>query len=338
MEDYPRNLTELEARFSTEEECRDYLFQMRWPDGFCCPQCGHDRAWPVRKVWFECAGCGRQTSVTAGTVFQDSRKPLTLWFRAIWYVTSQKTGTSALGLQRVLGLGSYQTAWTWLHKLRRAMVRPGRERLQGPVEVDETYLGAVEEGVRGRQTERKALIVIAAEENGKGIGRIRMRRVQDASAASLIPFVEESVEAGSVVHTDGWLGYEPLEKKGYVHRISYLDGQPKRASELLPRVHKAASLLKRWLLGTHQGAVSHEHLDYYLDEFVFRFNRRTSRSRGNRPRTLSFDRTGRPNAWRAGDLDADLSTAPDRQESVQFLVVIDSSSARHRTGTAFQSS
>ena len=135
---------------------------MRWPDGFCCPQCGHDRAWPVRKVWFECAGCGRQTSVTAGTVFQDSRKPLTLWFRAIWYVTSQKTGTSALGLQRVLGLGSYQTAWTWLHKLRRAMVRPGRERLQGPVEVDETYLGAVEEGVRGRQTERKALIVIAA--------------------------------------------------------------------------------------------------------------------------------------------------------------------------------
>ena len=165
-----------------------------------------------------------------------------------------------------------------------------------------------------------------------------MRRVQDASAASLIPFVEESVEAGSVVHTDGWLGYEPLETKGYVHRISYLDGQPKRASELLPRVHKAASLLKRWLLGTHQGAVSHEHLDYYLDEFVFRFNRRTSRSRGNRPRTLSFDRTGRPNAWRAGYLDADLSTAPDRQESVQFLVVIDSSSASHRTGTAFQSS
>ncbi len=165
-------------------------------------------------------------------------------------------------------------------QLRRAMVRPGREQLKGPVEVDETYLGAVEEGVRGRQTERKALIVIAAEENGKGIGRIRMGRVRDASAASLIPFVEESVEAGSVVHTDGWLGYEPLEKKGYVHRISYLEGQPKRASELLPRVHKAASLLKRWLLGTHQGAVSHEHLDYYLDEFVFRFNRRTSRSRG----------------------------------------------------------
>ena len=160
------------------------------------------------------------------------------------------------------------------------MVRPGREQLKGPVEVDETYLGAVEEGVRGRQTERKALIVIAAEENGRGIGRIRMGRVPDASAASLIPFVEESVEAGSVVHTDGWLGYEPLEKKGYVHRISYLEGQPKRASQLLPRVHKAASLLKRWLLGTHQGAVSHEHLDYYLDEFVFRFNRRSSRSRG----------------------------------------------------------
>lgn len=280
MENYPRNLIEFEARFSSDERCRDYLFQTRWPDGFRCPACGYDRAWPVRRVWFECCRCGRQTSVTAGTVLQDSRKPLTLWFRAIWYVTSQKTGTSALGLQRVLGLGSYQTAWSWLHKLRRAMVRPGREQLKGPVEVDEMYLGAVEEGVRGRQTERKALIVIAAEENGRGIGRIRMGRVPDASAASLIPFVEESVEAGSVVHTDGWLGYEPLEKKGYVHRISYLEGQPKRASQLLPRVHKAASLLKRWLLGTHQGAVSHEHLDYYLDEFVFRFNRRSSRSRG----------------------------------------------------------
>ncbi len=203
MKNYPRNLTEFEARFSSDEGCRDYLFQTRWPDGFRCPECSYERAWPVRKVWFECVRCGRQTSVTAGTVFQDSRKPLTLWFRAIWYVTSQKTGTSALGLQRVLGLGSYQTAWTWLHKLRRAMVRPGREQLKGPVEVDETYLGAVEEGVRGRQTKRKALIVIAAEENGQGIGRIRMGRVPDASAASLIPFVEESVEAGSVVHTDG---------------------------------------------------------------------------------------------------------------------------------------
>jgi transposase-like protein len=280
VEDYPRDLLEFEARFATEEACRDYLFALRWPEGFRCPGCGHRRAWPVRKVWFECARCGRQTSVTAGTIFQDTRKPLRLWFRAMWHVVSQKNGVSALGLQRVLGVGSYQTAWAWMHKLRRAMVRPGRERLTGVVEVDESYWGAEEEGVRGRQTESKALIAIAAEERGAGLGRIRMQRVRDASAASLMPFVEESVEPGSVVRTDGWLGYEPLEKKGYRHRIIFLKGRREQASELLPLVHKAISLLKRWLLGTHQGAVSHEHLDYYLDEFVFRFNRRSSRSRG----------------------------------------------------------
>jgi transposase-like protein len=280
MEDYPRTLAELEARFSSEGACREYLFQLRWPQGFRCPRCGDAKAWPLRSVLWQCAGCGRQVSVTAGTIFQDTRTPLTVWFRAIWWVTSQKNGVSALGLQRVLGLGSYQTAWAWLHKLRRAMVRPGRERLSGRVEVDETYLGGLEEGVRGRKTERKALIVVAAQEDGKGTGRIRMQRVPDASAESLVPFVEASVELGSVVHTDGWLGYAPLESKGYGHEITFLRGQKKSPSELLPRVHRVVSLLKRWLLGTHQGAVSFEHLDYYLDEFTFRFNRRNSRSRG----------------------------------------------------------
>jgi transposase-like protein len=218
--------------------------------------------------------------VTAGTIFQDTRKPLTLWFRAIWWVTSQKTGASALGLQRVLGLGSYKTAWTWLHKLRRAMVRPGRDRLSGTVEVDETYWGGSEEGVRGRQTEGKVLIVVAAQEDGKGIGRIRMRRILDASAESLMPFVEEAIVPGSVVQTDGWLGYLPLEGKGYVHQVTFLRGKKQSPSALMPRVHRVVSLLKRWILGTHQGAVSREHLDYYLDEFTFRFNRRASRSRG----------------------------------------------------------
>ncbi len=234
----------------------------------------------MRKVWFECARCGRQTSVTAGTIFQDTRKPLRLWFRAMWTITTQKNGASALGLQRVLGLGSYQTAWPWMHKLRRAMVRPGRERLTGLVEVDETYWGAEEEGVIGRQTERKALIAVAAEERGTGLGRIRMQRVQNASAASLMPFVEESVEPGSVVVTDNWSGYDPLKKKDYQRRIISINNRREQASQLLPRVHLAISLLKRWMLGTHQGAVSHEHLDYYLDEFVFHFNRRRSRSRG----------------------------------------------------------
>jgi len=280
MEDYPRTLAELEARFTSEQACRAYLFQLRWPDGFRCPRCGGAKSWPLGSVWWRCANCRCEVSVTAGTIFQDTHTPLTLWFRAMWWVTAQKNGVSALGLQRVLGLGSYQTAWAWLHKLRRAMVRPGRERLAGTVEVDETFLGGLEEGVRGRETEKKALIVVAAQEEGRGVGRIRLRRIPDASAGSLIPFIEDSVEPGSVNHTDGWLGYEPLEKKGYQHAVTYLRGQKESPSELMPRVHLVVSLLKRWLIGTHQGAVSHKHLDYYLDEFTFRFNRRRSRSRG----------------------------------------------------------
>lgn len=280
MEDYPRNLVEFEARFSTEEACRDYLFRLRWPEGFRCPRCGGGKAWPVRQLLLQCAGCGLQSSVTAGTIFQDTRQSLQLWFRAMWWITSQKNGASALGLQRVLGLGSYKTAWSWLHKLRRAMVRAGRDRLSGRVEVDETYLGGLEEGVRGRQTVAKALIAVAAEEDGAGVGRIRLRKIPDASAKSLLAFVSAAVEPGSLVHTDGWLGYEPLAKKGYRHKVTFLREQSEPASRLLPRVHRVVSLLKRWLVGTHQGAVSQEHLDFYLDEFTFRFNRRKSRSRG----------------------------------------------------------
>ena len=280
MEDYPRDLTQFEARFATEEACRQYLFHLRWPDGFRCPRCGREKYWPLRGVLLQCAGCGHQASVTAGTIFQDTRSPLPSWFRAMGWVAAQKNGASALGLQRVLGLRSYEKAWTWLHKLRRAMVRPGRDRLAGTVEVDETYLGGLEEGVRGRQTEKKALIVAAAQEEGRGVGRIRLRQIADASAESLIPFVQDSVEPGSVIHTDGWLGYEPLDKKGYRHAVTFLRGQEESPSELMPRVHLVVSLLKRWLIGTHQGAVSHKHLDYYLEEFTFRFNRRRSRSRG----------------------------------------------------------
>ena len=280
MEDYPRDLSEFEDRFATEEACRQYLIDLRWPDGFRCPRCGREKYWPLRGVLLQCAACGHQASVTAGTIFQDTRSPLRSWFRAMWWVAAQKNGASALGLQRVLGLRSYEKAWTWLHKFRRAMVRPGRDRLAGTVEVDETFLGGLEEGVRGRGAEKKALIVVAAQEEGRGVGRIRLRRIPDASAGSLMAFIEDSVEPGSVIHTDGWLGYEPLEKKGYRHTVTYLRGQEDSPSELMPRVHLVVSLLKRWLTGTHQGAVSHKHLDYYLDEFTFRFNRRRSRSRG----------------------------------------------------------
>lgn len=227
-----------------------------------------------------CSGCGRQASVTAGTIFQDTRTPLTLWFRAIWWVTSQKSGASAQGLQRILGLGSYRTAWTWLHKLRRAMVRPGRERLTGTVEVDETFVGGVEPGGGRRHIGTKALVGVAAEVRGRALGRIRLRRVADGSADSLIPFVRGAVAPGATVITDGFKSYGDLTSLGYRHRQRVVRGSGKEATALLPRVHRVASLLKRWLLGTHQGAVSREHLDYYLDEFTFRFNRRASRFRG----------------------------------------------------------
>jgi len=224
-----------------------------------------------------CSTCRYEASVTAGTIFQDTHKPLRLWFRAIWYVTSQKNGASAMNVQRILGLGSYSTAWTWLHKLRRAMVRPGRDRLRGTVEVDETYWGSEEEGVIGRQTERKALIIVAVEKDGDGIGRIRMRRIPDLTRTSLHGFIADAIELGSTVCTDGLNAYRELE--GYPHDRQIQNRQPE-GEYVMPQVHRVVSLMKRWLLGTHQGAVRHEHLDYYLDEFTFRFNRRTSASRG----------------------------------------------------------
>jgi transposase-like protein len=280
-DDYPANELEFTERFAAEADCRAYLEALRWPDGFVCSRCGGRTAWKTKRQQYLCAACQYPESVTAGTIFQDTHKPLRLWFRAGWYVTGQKYGASALGLQRVLGLGSYLTAWSWLHKLRRAMVRPGRDALAGRVEVDETYVGGMAEGKRGRGSANKALVIIAAEEDGVGIGRIRMARIRDASAESLLAFIRVAVTPGSQVHTDGWDGYAGLAQQGYRHEISRLCGQGKEAAtELLPRVHRVASLLKRWLLGTHQGAVRPDHLDYYLDEFTFRFNRRTSRSRG----------------------------------------------------------
>jgi len=278
MEDYPKTLTEFERRFSSDQACREYLFALRWPEGFECPRCATRKAWPTRRGLWLCAGCRQQVSVTAGTIFQDSRLPLTLWFRAMWYLTSQKNGSSALGLQRILGFGSYQTAWAWLHKLRRAMVRPGRDRLGGTVEVDETYIGGEKPGKTGRGAEGKTLMVIAAQLRGKRIGRIRLAQAPDASARSLGEAVRRAVAPGSTVRTDGWSGYNGLEALGYVHEV--VSPTAEVGQNLLPSCHRVASLLKRWLLGTHQGAVSHEHLGYYLDEFTFRFNRRTSASRG----------------------------------------------------------
>ena len=278
MGDYPKTMQEFQDWFSSEESCRQYLFRLRWPKGFQCPRCGNEKSWAMSRDLYRCTGCDLQSSVTAGTIFQDTRKPLRVWFQAMWYVTNQKQGVSALGLQRVLGLGSYHTAWTWLHKLRCAMVRPGRDRLSGTAEVDETYVGGPRPGRRGRGAEGKTLVLLAAQEDGRRIGRIRLRRVADASAKSLEGAVQEMIAPGSVVRTDDWNGYRGLEPLGYDHQV--IRKEAHIGENLLPLANRVASLLKRWLVGTHQGAVRPSHLDYYLDEFTFRFNRRTSLSRG----------------------------------------------------------
>jgi transposase-like protein len=278
--DYPRTLQEFDVWFPSEGACVEYLQRVRWADGFRCPQCGGQSAWETARLQLRCAKCQRQTSPTAGTIFEGTRKPLRDWFLTMWYVTNQKHGVSALGLQRVLGLASYQTAWAWLHKLRRAMVRPGRERLSGEVEVDETYLGGAEEGVLGRKTVKKSIVAIAVEVRGRGSGRVRMRRIADASGNSLLPFVEAAVSPGSVVRTDGWKGYNGIPVVGYDHRPRSISASGDPAHIVMPRVHRVAALLDRWWLGTHQGAISARHLDYYLDEYTFRYNRRRSRARG----------------------------------------------------------
>jgi transposase-like protein len=272
-EDYPRTLLEFENRFNTEIGCIDYLRELRWPNGFICPRCGAGDAWRTARGLFHCSQCGAQTSVTAGTVFHRSRKPLPLWFRAMWHITGQKYGANALGLKRVLTLGSYHTAWQWLHKLRRAMVRPGRDRLSGVVEVDETYVGGKKTGKPGRGAAGKALVGIAVEDKGEqGIGRIRLGHLEDASGTSLTPFVQGIAQPGSTIRTDDWAGYSGLTESHFGHVVI-----PSNELEL---AHLIAALLKRWLLGTYQGAVRPSHLVYYLDEFTFRFNRRTSASRG----------------------------------------------------------
>lgn len=284
MEAFPKTLLALEQAYPDDASCRVYLASIRWPNGFICPECGHPGGLAIRRFLWRCKACGRESSVTVGTVFQDSKLPLTVWFRGMWHVTSQKNGVSALGLQRVLGLGSYRSAWLMLHKLRKAMVRPGRDRLKGVVEVDETFWGAPHEGPRGRGAEGKVLLAIAAEQvEGKpgAIGRIRLQQIPDASRPSLMRFIEQSIEPGSTVVSDGWTGYTGLE--GYTHeRIvqSAKRQSPQTEESLLPHVHRVASLLKRWLMGTHQGGVREKHMDDYLNEFTFRFNRRTSRSRG----------------------------------------------------------
>ena len=275
---FPQTMFEFEQNFATEKSCEEYLYQLRWPEGFICPRCNHREAWKTDRGQLHCRQCKYRVSVTAGTIFQDTHLPLRVWFKAIWQVVSQKNGISALGLKRVLGLKSYQTTWLMMHKLRKAMVRPGREQLAGPVQVDETYVGGPRPGKRGRGAAGKTLVLVAVEDRDGRPGRIRLHTVKSASGNSLIPAVKECVQPKSEIRTDGWEGYNGLSSCGYTRTI--IRETAEVGKNLLPLANRVTSLLKRWLIGTHQGKPSPSHLDYYLDEFVFRFNRRTSRSRG----------------------------------------------------------
>lgn len=282
---YPRSVGEFQAWFRTDGDCLDYLEWLRWPAGFACPECDHNGGWRLGDGRFMCSECGNRTSVTAGTIFDRTRTPLTVWFSACWLFATGKDGISALSLKRTLEIGSYQTAWAMLHRLRSVLVRSGRDRLTGTVEVDETYIGGEEPGLSGgRAKGKKVLTGIAVEvREPKGLGRCRIGPLPDASAASLHPFVTSHIEPGATVITDGWQGYSGLEKLGYIRdrrsqRAARASGED--PGKLLPAVHRVASLAKRWILGTHQGSVDDAHLTSYLNEFVFRFNRRRSRNRG----------------------------------------------------------
>lgn len=264
---------DFQERFASEAACLDYLAASRWPDGFVCPACGGRRAWVLerRHLW-ECGDCGQQTSVTAGTVMHGTRTPLRVWFWAAYLVATHHPGISAKQLQRQLGLSRYETAWLILQRLRRAMVAPEREPLKREVEIDEFFLGGLEEGQRGgRQRGKKALCGIAIEVRGQGSGRLRLAVLADASGRSLGAFAKSTTARGAIVHTDGWTGYLGLSKLGYDHRRRSQLAEP--GEQLLPRAHRAVSNLKAWLHGTHRG-VGNPHLQVYLDEFVFRHNRR----------------------------------------------------------------
>jgi len=284
-QDYPRTWSQFLDWFANEAACSAYLEKLRWPQGFVCPACAAVEA-PYRssRGRLMCRSCARQTTVSAGTIFDKTRTPLRVWLAAAWYLTNQKQGISALGLQRVLGLGSYQTAWTLLHRLRRAMVRPDREPLKGLVEVDETYLPLTDRqdpAPKGKSHTNMVFVILAVELlKPRGFGRIRLRRIPDDSESSVMPFIRASIQPGAAVKTDGSAAYRTLNKLGYEHRREVQLGSKVPAHQSMAGVHRVASLLKRWMLGTHHGSVQPEHLDAYLDEFVFRFNRRSSASRG----------------------------------------------------------
>jgi transposase-like protein len=281
-DDLPEDMPSFLARFGTDEQCREYLFEARWPEGFRCAACGHDDAYTLRtKIVYECVACRKQHSLLAGTIFEQTKTGLSRWFLAIHLVTSSKGGIAATELERQLGFGSYGTAWSWLRKIRKAMVRPDREPLAGRVEADETYVGGPRPGKRGRGGAGKTLVGGAVEAGrgearGRRRGRPRLAPLADASAESLEAFLAADVAKPATVATDGWRGDLGLPAEGYDHEPINLGATWGDAALRLPGIHLVFSLAKRWLLGPHHGAVSEKHLPAYLDEYVFRFNRRAA--------------------------------------------------------------
>ena len=277
---FPNTLRQFQADFASEEACQQYLAACRWPDGFICPRCGHRRAYElVNQRRQQCAGCRHQVSVTAGTVLHQTKLPLTQWFWAAYLMTTDKRGVSALLVQRQLGLSCYETAWMMLHKLRRAMVNAIREPLHGEVEVDETWIGGEQAGLRGsRQLKgrRAALVLVAVERRGNATGRVRMRVIPDFQAKTIIPFLTQNVSPGSTIYTDGLKSFEGLQEAGFKHiaRAQPLRSELRKgAKSAVPLADRAIGNLQQWLIGTYHG-VSRAQLQVYLDEFVFRHNRR----------------------------------------------------------------
>ncbi len=279
--DYPNTYRGFVEMFPDDTACAAFLARLRWPEGFICPACKTaSTPWNESRGRLACPICRHQTSVSAGTIFDKTRTSLTTWFEAAWHVTTAKNGMSAKTLERTLGT-SYRVAWTMLQRFRVAMVNVERKQLSGDVEVDESLIGGVQQGGKRGRGATKSIVAIAVEiSRPKGFGRVRMRHVPDASGDSLLPFVRDVVAPEAMVLTDGWGGYNGLPEHGYTRKITVLSSSGDPAHVSMPGVHRVASLLKRWILGTHQGSLVPDHLQSYLEEFTFRFNRRTSRSRG----------------------------------------------------------
>jgi len=281
FEDFPKNEVEFDRRFHTEGACLEYLYQLRWPEGFGCTRCGHHKHWTSARGLYLCCQCGHQHSVTAGTIFHGTRKSLILWFKALWWFSTRKSSVNATALKELLGLGSYQTAWCWLQKLRTCTIFTDRSKLSGNVEVDECFLGGEKSGKRGRGAQHKCKVAVAVERSGRKLGRLRLQVIDNCSTEELTSFAKENISLGSHITTDGWFAYRGLQAEGYTHK-AIIQSKTADKESVLPGVHLVTSLLKRVILGTFQGRFDPQYLQRYLDEYVFRFNRRTCKAPGKR--------------------------------------------------------